>query len=72
MPIWWIVGVIALAVMSGRTTQPFRVDVCLVASGADAEDVTTNVWSDQIEQYFERWPGSYCGSCGKRRACPKE
>ena len=51
--------------------EPVRVDVCLVASGADAEDVSTWIWSDQIERYFAKYPNSYCGKCGDERKCPE-
>lgn len=44
----------------GPTT---RVTVCLVASSKCYHDRTTNIWGDQIEQYFERYPGSYRGKC---------
>jgi len=53
--------------------KPYRVDVCLVASGPDGEDVTTNLWSDQIKRYFERYPGSYCSKCESsyKGSCPE-
>ena len=40
-----------------------RVTVCLVASSPCHHDRTTNVWGDQVEKYFERYPGSYRGKC---------
>ena len=74
----WAEVIFAVAIgvcgyFSQRTEEntPDRVDVCLVASGPDAEDVSTNIWSDQIEAYFRKYPGSYCGKCGSERKCPK-
>lgn len=66
-------AIIVLAVIAGEQDpikEPFRVDVCLVASGPEGEDMTTNIWNDQIEAYFKRYPGSYCGRCGNKRECP--
>lgn len=40
-----------------------RVTVCLARSSPCHHDRTTNIWADQIEQYFERYPGSYRGAC---------
>ena len=69
-------GIAVLAVIVGGTDpikKPYKVKVCLVASGPEAEDMTTEIWSDQIERYFERYPGSYCGICGEEpRECPKQ
>jgi hypothetical protein len=68
-------GIIVMAVLIGNEDPiktPYRIDVCLVASGPNAEDVTTNLWSDQIKVYFEKYPNSYCGRCGQKRECPKE
>lgn len=47
-----------------------RVPVCLVKSGPNSEDMSTNVWSDQVDEYFKQYPGSYCGTCGSATACP--
>ncbi len=40
-----------------------RVTVCLVASSKCHHDRTTNVWGDQIEWYFDRYPESHRGKC---------
>ena len=40
-----------------------RVVVCLAMSSRCHHDRTTNVWADQVEQYFDRYPGSYRGKC---------
>lgn len=42
---------------------PQRVTVCLVASSPCHHDRTTNVWEDQVDAYFDRYPGSYRGKC---------
>ena len=55
---------------SQNNTQPYRVPMCLVASGPNGEDMDSNVWSDMIGQYKERYPGSYCGKCGAEKPCP--
>ena len=52
--------------------EPYKIDVCLVASGPEAEDMTTNLWDDQIDVYFKKYPGSYCGRCQSERACPEK
>ena len=44
----------------GATT---RVIVCLAKSSACHHDRTTNVYGDQVDQYFEHYPGSYRGKC---------
>lgn len=65
--------IVTLAVIAGKVDpikEPFRVDVCLVASGPNGEDMDTNIWNDQIERYFEKYPGSYCGKCGAEKECP--
>jgi len=50
---------------------PYPVDMCLVKSNpATGEDMTTSVWSDQVEKFKKKYPGSYCGKCGKERKCP--
>jgi hypothetical protein len=66
-------AILVLAFFSSQTEEnrPYRVDVCLVASGLNGEDMSTNIWSDQIDAYFKRYPGSYCGRCGSERKCPK-
>lgn len=66
--------VIAVMTCSGGDPlkEPYRVDVCLVASGPSGEDMSTNIWSDQIDRYFKKYPDSYCGKCGDARECPKE
>ena len=51
------------ACVDGEQAQNERVDVCLVASSPCAHDRTTNVWFDQKEAYFKRYPGSYEGKC---------
>ena len=40
-----------------------RVAVCLVASSSCAHDRDTNVWADEVEAYFKRYPESYRGKC---------
>lgn len=67
-------ALIVMAIWSGKNPvhEPFRVDVCLVKSGPNGEDVSTNIWNDQIEMYFKRYPGSHCGTCTKEVACPKD
>ena len=40
-----------------------RIIVCLARSSPCYHDRTTNVWGDQLEQYFEKYPGSYRGEC---------
>lgn len=57
---------------SRNDERPYRVPMCLVGSGPNGEDMDSNVWSDMIDQYRERYPGSHCGTCAKERACPKE
>lgn len=67
-------AIVTLALIAGTKDpikEPFRVKVCLVASGPNGEDVTTEVWDDQLDRYFEKYPGSYCGPCDSPRACPK-
>ena len=70
----WLIGVIFMAVWATGNTpekEPMRVKVCLVESGYESKDVTTEIWSDQIERYFSVYPGSHCGSCGSRKLkCP--
>ncbi len=44
----------------GPTT---RVTVCLAISSPCHHDRTSNVWGDQVEQYFDRYPGSHRGRC---------
>ena len=70
----WTAGIIVLFAIIGPDDplkEPYRIDVCLVASGPSAEDMSTNIWSDQVERYFEKYPGSYCGKCGAEEKCPK-
>ena len=70
----WVAAICVMAVIVGGEDpikQPYRLDVCLVASGPEGEDMDTNIWSDQIEVYFKKYPGSYCGKCGAEKACPK-
>ena len=64
---------VAVIVCSGGDPlkEPYRVDVCLAASGPQGEDMSTYIWSDQIERYFEKYEGSYCGKCGDERKCPE-
>lgn len=65
-------SVIVCAILAGQNNErPYRVDMCLVGSGPNGEDMSTEVWTDMIEQYKERYPGSYCGKCGMEKPCPK-
>lgn len=66
--------VVAVVTCSGGDPlkEPYRINACLVASGPEAEDMTTELWSDQVEVYFKKYPGSYCGKCGQEVKCPKE
>lgn len=66
-------AIVICAIFAGRNDeQPYRVKMCLVESGPNGEDMTSMVWSDYIERYKERYPGSYCGSCGEEKACPSK
>lgn len=49
----------------------YPIKVCLVGSGMAGEDMSTTVERHEIEIYFERYPGSYCGTCGSEVECPK-
>ena len=49
--------------MDSNTGQPQRITVCLARSSPCHHDRTTNLYEDQIPQYFERYPGSYRGEC---------
>lgn len=62
--------VVCAIIASGNDKQPYRVPMCLTGSGPNGEDMDTNVWSDFVEKYKERYPGSYCGKCGAERPCP--
>jgi hypothetical protein len=71
----WFTGVIILALIATGNTpekEPHRVKVCLVGSGAEREDVSSTIWSDQIKHYKKIYPGSYCGSCGDKVKCPEQ
>lgn len=46
---------------------PRRITVCLVKSGPDHKDMTTNIWEDEKPQYFKRYPGSYIGKCKEKK-----
>lgn len=69
----WTAAIILMVAIIGNEDplkEPYRVDVCLVKSGPNGEDVTTNLWNDQIERYFEKYPDSYCGTCPEPQDCP--
>jgi len=71
----WLIGVIILAAIATGNTpekEPYRVKFCLVGSGSEMEDVSSTIWSDQIEHYKKVYPGSYCGSCGDEVKCPEQ
>lgn len=40
-----------------------RVVVCLRRSSPCLHDRTTGVWPDQVDYYFDRYPGSHRGKC---------
>lgn len=64
--------VVAAAVAEQNSERPYRVPMCLKASGPAGEDVSTNVWSDMIDEYKKRYPGSTCGSCSEEKPCPSK
>lgn len=53
--------------VDGAQGRAQRITVCLVASSACANDRTTNVWSDQKDWYFKKYPGSYEGRCTEEK-----
>ncbi len=52
--------------VDGKQGPPQRVKVCLVGSSRCMHDRTTQVWADEIERYFKRYPGSYRGKCREK------
>lgn len=43
--------------------EPYRISVCLVKSGPKGQDMSTNVWNDQLEAKLGRVLDTWHGSC---------